>query len=73
MDSTSILWSITGNKFNKLQTFEGHKKYVQGVSMDPFMKYVASMGSDSMLRIYKNRKLKSQLQYFHKYVFIIMY
>jgi len=29
LDGTSILWSIqNGNKFVKLQTLEGHKKYV---------------------------------------------
>ena len=28
LDGTSILWSIAGNKFNKIQTFDGHKKFV---------------------------------------------
>jgi hypothetical protein len=36
--------------------------------MDPFMKYIVSASSDSTVRIYKNRKLKSQVQFFHKYV-----
>jgi chromatin assembly factor 1 subunit B len=68
LDGTVILWQIGGTKFNKVQTFCGHKKFVQGVSMDPFMKYIVSASSDSTVRIYKNRKLKSQVQFFHKYV-----
>ena len=28
MDGTTILWSVSGNKFTKIQTFDGHKKYV---------------------------------------------
>ena len=60
LDGTSILWSVgPGQKFTKLQTLEGHKKYVQGIAVDPFFKYIASMSSDSSVRIYKNRKLKS--------------
>ena len=68
LDSTTILWHIDAksNKFVKLQTFEGHKKYVQGVSIDPFMKYIASQSSDSTVRIYKNRKMKKETQFFHK-------
>ena len=42
LDGTSILWTIQHNKFAKIQTFEGHRKYVQGVVIDPFFKYVAS-------------------------------
>jgi hypothetical protein len=40
---------------------------VQGVSMHPFVKYIASASSDATMRIYKNRKLKNQLQFFHKF------
>ena len=68
LDGTSILWSIQPNKFNKVQTFEGHRKFVQGVAVDPFFKFVASQSSDSTVRIYKNRKLKNQTQFFHKFV-----
>jgi len=68
MDGTAILWSISGNKFNKIQTFDGHKKYVQGVSIDPLMKFIVSMSADCTIRVYKNRKLKQTLQFFHKYV-----
>ena len=42
LDGTSIVWSIKPNKFLKLQTLEGHKKYVQGIAVDPLFKYVAS-------------------------------
>jgi len=28
LDGTSILWSISHNKFAKVQTFEGHRKFV---------------------------------------------
>ena len=59
LDGTSIIWSIQSNKFTKMQTLEGHKKYVQGVSVDPFFKYIASQSSDSTVRLYKNRKLKN--------------
>jgi len=58
LDGTSILWGVR-DKFIKLQTFEGHKKYVQGIVSDPFFKYIASQSSDSTVRIYKNRKLKN--------------
>ena len=71
LDGTSILWSIQQGKYQKVQTLEGHRKFVQGVSIDPFMKFVASQSSDSTVRIYKNRKLKNQTQFFHKFVSII--
>ena len=58
LDGTSILWSV--NKLQKIQNLEGHKKFVQGVSMHPFVKYIASASSDATMRIYKNRKLKNQ-------------
>lgn len=61
LDGTAILWSIGNNKFSKIQTFDGHKKFVQGVSLDPLMKYIVTMSSDSTVRVYKNRKLKQSL------------
>eukprot|EP00347_Sterkiella_histriomuscorum_P016639 403352417 len=67
IDGTAILWNIGGNKFSKIQTFDGHKKLVQGISMDPLMRYIVTMSSDSSVRGYKNRKLKTQLQFFHKF------
>jgi len=70
VDGTAILWSV--NKFSKVQTFDGHKKMVQGVSIDPLMKYIVTMSSDSTIRGYKNRKLKTQLQFFHKFVIIFL-
>ena len=41
---------------------------MQGVSIDPFFKFIASQSSDSTVRVYKNRKLKNQTQFFHKFV-----
>ena len=35
LDSSAILWSISTSKFGKVQTLEGHKKFVQGVAMHP--------------------------------------
>jgi hypothetical protein len=35
--------------------------------MHPFVKYIASASSDATMRVYKNRKLKNQLQFFHKF------
>jgi len=67
VDNTAILWSAVGGKFGKVQSFEGHKKMVQGVSIDPLMKYIVTMSSDGTIRGYKNRKLKTQLQFFHKF------
>ena len=68
VDGTAILWNASQGKFAKIQTFDGHKKMVQGVSMDPFLKYIITMSSDSTVRGYKNRKLKTQIQFFHKFV-----
>lgn len=59
LDGTAILWNIGGNKFSKVQTFDGHKKYVQGVAMDSLLKFIVTMSSDTTVRVYKNRKLKS--------------
>jgi WD40 repeat protein len=70
VDSTAILWSTSGGKFTKVQTFDGHKKMVQGLSIDPLMKYIITMSSDSTIRGYKNRKLKTQTQFYHKFVSI---
>lgn len=61
VDGTAILWSASQGKFAKIQTFDGHKKMVQGVSMDPLLKYIITMSSDSTVRGYKNRKLKTQI------------
>ena len=41
---------------------------VQGISIDPTLKYIITMSADSTVRGYKNRKLKTQLQFFHKFV-----
>ena len=60
LDGTAILWQISQNKFGKVQTLEGHKKFVQGVSLHPLLKMVATASSDATVRIYKNRKLKNQ-------------
>ena len=60
LDGTAIVWSVTNSKFGKVQTLEGHKKFVQGVAMHPLMKMVATASSDATVRIYKNRKLKNQ-------------
>lgn len=68
VDGTAILWSVQVGKFNKVQTFDGHKKMVQGISVDPLMKYIVTMSADSTVRGYKNRKLKTQTQFFHKFV-----
>ena len=59
VDGTAILWIVSGGKFNKLQTFDGHKKMVQGISIDPTLKYIITMSADSTVRGYKNRKLKT--------------
>jgi chromatin assembly factor 1 subunit B len=58
LDGSAILWSIKENKYTKLQTFEGHKKFVQGVALHPNMKLIATASSDATVRIYQNRKLK---------------
>lgn len=50
-----------------MQTLEGHKKFVQGVATHPQLKLIASASSDATMRIYKNRKLKNQQQFFHKF------
>jgi len=68
LDGSAILWSILpNNKFNKVQTFEGHKKFVQGVALHPTMKLIATASSDATVRIYKNRKLKNKQEFFHKF------
>jgi chromatin assembly factor 1 subunit B len=67
LDGTAIVWQIKGNKFQKVQTLEGHKKFVQGVAMHPLMKTIVTASSDATVRIYKNRKLKNQVQFYHKY------
>ena len=67
LDGSAILWSIKENKFNKVQTFEGHKKYVQGVALHPLLKLVATASSDATVRIFQNRKLKQQLQFYHRF------
>lgn len=46
---------------------------VQGVSIDPTLKYIVTMSSDSTVRGYKNRKLKTQIQFYHKFVRILCY
>jgi len=67
LDGSAILWQINNNKFCKLQTFEGHKKFVQGVALHPALKLIATASSDATVRIYKNRKMKNQQQFFHKF------
>ena len=38
MDNRAIIWDIEKSKY--LQVLEGHKGYVQGVSIDPKLKYI---------------------------------
>lgn len=40
---------------------------VQGVSIDPLLKYIVTMSSDATVRGYKNRRLKTSVQFFHKF------
>lgn len=35
--------------------------------MHPLLKMIATASSDATVRIYKNRKLKNQQQFFHKF------
>jgi chromatin assembly factor 1 subunit B len=58
IDSTAILWKVSADKFGKVQTLEGHKKFVQGVAMHPSMKLISTASSDATVRIFKNRNLK---------------
>ena len=51
----------------KVQTLEGHRKFVQGVTVHPNLKYIVSASSDATVRVYKNRKLKNQIQFFPKF------
>ena len=37
------------------------------MALHPLMKMVASSSSDATVRIYKNRKLKSKVEFFHKF------
>jgi chromatin assembly factor 1 subunit B len=66
LDSSAILWSISSNKFNKVQTLEGHKKFVQGVAMHPQLKFISTASSDATVRIFKNRNLKQKVEFYHK-------
>lgn len=50
VDNSAILWDIkTGQK---LWLFTEHKSFVQGVAFDPFGRYLATMSSDRVCRIY---------------------
>mmetsp|Transcript_45270 Transcript_45270/g.33050 ORF Transcript_45270/g.33050 Transcript_45270/m.33050 type:complete len:80 (-) Transcript_45270:126-365(-) len=66
MDGTIVVWNVGGKNCSKVQTFDGHKKYVQGVAIDPLMKYFVSMSADCTVRVFKNRRLKNALNYYHK-------
>ena len=56
-DKTIKVWNYKSGQL--LSNLEGHKKFVQGVAMHPFLKLIASASSDATMRIYKNRKLKN--------------
>ena len=64
LDGSAILWQISNGKFSKIQTFES-KKFVQGVSFHPLSKIIATASSDATVKIYRNRKLKKELQFYH--------
>lgn len=67
LDGTAILWTVSKTRQGKVQTLEGHRKFVQGVAIHPQLKLIASASSDATVRIYKNRKLKNKEEFFHKF------
>jgi chromatin assembly factor 1 subunit B len=66
LDGSAILWHVSAAKQGKVQTLEGHKKFVQGVAMHPTMKMIATASSDATVRIFKNRNLKQKVEFYHK-------
>ena len=72
IDGSAILFSVEKGK--GIQRFEGHRKFVQGVALDPLMKYIVTLSTDTTARIYKLAKSKTQnLQYFINHVYIYIY
>ncbi|XP_065202703.1 chromatin assembly factor 1 subunit B [Planococcus citri] len=54
VDNTAVMWNIvTGTK---VHVFREHKGFVQGVSWDPLLKYVATLSSDRTLRVFSTEK-----------------
>ena len=62
IDNSAILWNISQGKGT--QRFEGHRKFVQGVSFDPRMKFIVTVSPDKTARMYKNKKSKKGLEFF---------
>ena len=51
IDNTAILWSV--EKGESVQKFEGHKSYVSGVTIDPFMNFIVTQSTDKTVKVYK--------------------
>ena len=63
IDNTAILWNVEKGKC--VQRLEGHSHFIQGVAMDPWLKYIATQSSDRTVRIWKKAKSKKKLEFFH--------
>jgi len=62
LDSSAVLFNVEKGKM--VQRLEGHKKTVQGCTIDPFMKYIVTVSPDRTARVYKTTKGKAQLQFY---------
>jgi chromatin assembly factor 1 subunit B len=65
VDNSAILFSVEKGK--PIQRFEGHEKYVQGVGIDPRMKYIISLSVDRTMRVYRSKQTKKG-EYYLQYV-----
>lgn len=65
IDNTAILWNI--EKGENIQRFEGHKNYVSGVTIDPFMNYIITQSTDKTVKVYKrNMDSKNSIKFYLK-------
>jgi len=68
LDHTMTVWELTTNSSNGKEEWQNvhrsskdHTHYIQGVAYDPQGVYLASMGSDRMVKVYARRGLKESV------------
>jgi chromatin assembly factor 1 subunit B len=63
VDNTAIFWNVEKSKV--VQRLEGHTNFIQGVTLDPKLRYIITQSNDRTVRVWKKAKSKKKLEYYH--------
>lgn len=67
MDYRAYIWDVKEGVI-KQTIVGGHKSYVQGVAVDPKMKYCLTLGNDRTVKIWRKLKNKNKKKNVFEYI-----